>query len=62
MLECIITETREIESVAYDWGAVKSVANDEPAPGCEQRFGLVCMGRCSASTAVNSCSRQEIRS
>ena len=41
MLECIITETKVIESVSYDWGAVKWVANNDLAPGCEQSFGLV---------------------
>jgi quercetin dioxygenase-like cupin family protein len=41
MLECIITETRSIEPVVYDGGAVKWVANNDMAPGCEQSFGLV---------------------
>jgi len=41
VLECIITETNVIESVSYDWGAVKWVANNDLAPGCEQSFGLV---------------------
>lgn len=41
MLECVITETETIEPVVYDWGAVKWVANDSVAPGCEQSFGLV---------------------
>ena len=41
MLECIITETKDIEPVVYEWGAVKWVANDDLAPGCEQSFGLV---------------------
>jgi len=30
-----------IEPVVYEWGAVKWVANDQVAPGCEQSFGLV---------------------
>ena len=41
MLNCVITETKSIEPVVYDWGAVKWVANNELAPGCEQSFGLV---------------------
>jgi mannose-6-phosphate isomerase-like protein (cupin superfamily) len=41
MLECVITETKDIEEVTYDWGAVKWVANGEVAPACEQSFGLV---------------------
>ena len=41
MLSCIITETKDIEPVEYDWGAVKWVANHDVAPGCEQSFGLV---------------------
>jgi len=41
MIECIITQTKDIEEVKYDWGAVKWVANNELAPGCEQSFGLV---------------------
>ena len=41
MLECIITETKDIEPVIYDWGGVKWVANNDLAPGCEQSFGLV---------------------
>ncbi len=61
MLQRIITETRDFESVVSYWGAVKWVANDEPATGCEESFGLIRMGRCSASLAVNSCRCQEIR-
>ena len=41
MLECVISDTKDIEEVTYDWGAVKWVANREIAPGCEQSFGLV---------------------
>ena len=41
MLECIITETKDIEPVVYEWGAVKWVANEDVVPGCEQSFGLV---------------------
>ena len=41
MLECIITETKDIESVTYEWGGVKWVANNDLEPGCEQSFGLV---------------------
>src|SRR5262249_13798102 len=41
MLECVITETKDIEEVTYEWGAVKWVANADVAPGCEQSFGLV---------------------
>jgi quercetin dioxygenase-like cupin family protein len=41
MLECIITQTKDIEPVVYEWGAVKWVANNDVAPGCEQSFGLV---------------------
>ena len=41
MLECIITETKDIEPVIYEWGGVKWVANNDLAPGCEQSFGLV---------------------
>jgi quercetin dioxygenase-like cupin family protein len=40
-LECVITETQTVEPVVYEWGAVKWVANNEVAPGCEQSFGLV---------------------
>src|SRR5215471_16750302 len=41
MLECIITETKDIEPVIYEWGGVKWVANNDVSPGCEQSFGLV---------------------
>jgi quercetin dioxygenase-like cupin family protein len=41
MLDCVVTEGRDIEPVVYEWGAVKWVANHEVAPGCEQSFGLV---------------------
>jgi len=41
MLECTITETKDIEPVVYEWGAVKWVANRDLDPGCEQCFGLV---------------------
>ena len=42
MLDCIITETKDIEPVVYEWGGVKWVANNDLDPGCEQRsFGLV---------------------
>ena len=41
MLECIITKTKDLEPVTYDWGGVKWVANNELAPGCGQSFGLV---------------------
>jgi hypothetical protein len=41
MLECIITETKDIEPVIYEWGGVKWVANNDLASGCEQSFGLV---------------------
>jgi quercetin dioxygenase-like cupin family protein len=41
MLECIITETKDIEPVVYEWGGVKWVANNDLDPGCEQSFGLV---------------------
>src|SRR5215470_13352802 len=41
MLDCIITETKDIEPVLYDWGGVKWVANNDLDPGCEQSFGLV---------------------
>ena len=41
MLDCIITETKDIEPVIYEWGGVKWVANNDLAPGCEQSFGLV---------------------
>jgi len=41
MLDCIITETNDIEPVVYEWGALKWVANNDVAPGCEQSFGLV---------------------
>ena len=40
MLECIITETKDIEPVVYEWGGVKWVANNDLDPGCEQSFGL----------------------
>jgi quercetin dioxygenase-like cupin family protein len=41
MLSCIVTQTKDIEPVVYDWGAVKWVANNDVAPGCEQSFGVV---------------------
>ena len=41
MLQCIITETKDLEPVLYNWGGVKWVANNELAPGCELSFGLV---------------------
>ena len=41
MLECIITKTKDLEPVTYDWGGVKWAANSELAPGCGQSFGLV---------------------
>ena len=41
MLECTITETKDIEPVVYEWGAVKWVANQDLDPGCEQSFGVV---------------------
>jgi quercetin dioxygenase-like cupin family protein len=41
MLECTITETKDVEPVVYEWGAVKWVANRELNPGCEQSCGLV---------------------
>ncbi len=41
MLQCVITETKDLEPVTYDWGGVKWVANNELAPWCEQSFGLV---------------------
>ena len=41
MLDCIVIETKDVEPVTYDWGAVKWVANHDLAPGCEQSFGLV---------------------
>ena len=40
MLECTITETKDIEPVVYEWGAVEWVANRDLNPGCEQSFGL----------------------
>src|SRR5262249_41770061 len=33
MLECVITETKDIEPVVYEWGGVKWVANHDLAPG-----------------------------
>lgn len=41
MLDCIITDTKDLEPVIYDWGGVKWVSNHDLAPGCEQSFGLV---------------------
>ena len=41
MLDCTITETKDLEPVIYEWGAVKWVANSDLDPGCEQSFGLV---------------------
>jgi quercetin dioxygenase-like cupin family protein len=41
MLDCTITETRDIAPVVYEWGAVIWVANRDLIPGCEQSFGLV---------------------
>src|SRR3712207_6372692 len=41
MLQCVVSETKDLEPVVYEWGAVKWVANNEVAPGCEQSFGLV---------------------
>ena len=33
MLQCVITKTKDLEPVTYDWGGVKWVANSELAPG-----------------------------
>ena len=41
MLQCTISENKDIEPVVYEWGAVKWVANRDLDPGCEQSFGLV---------------------
>ena len=41
MLDCIVIETKDVEPVIYEWGAVSWVANNDLAPGCEQSFGLV---------------------
>jgi hypothetical protein len=41
MLDCIVIETKDVEPVIYEWGAVKWVANNDLAPGCAQSFGLV---------------------
>ena len=41
MLDCIVVETKDVEPVVYEWGAVQWVANHDLAPGCEQSFGLV---------------------
>ena len=41
MIECVITQAKDVEQVEYEWGAVKWVANGEIVPGCEQSFGLV---------------------
>ena len=65
MLECIITETKDIEPVVYEWGGVKWVANNDLDPGCEQSFGLVHIlpGKTNPSTGTRqrkrscSCSR-----
>jgi len=40
-LSCTVIETKDVEPVIYDWGAVKWVANSDLAPGCGQSFGLV---------------------
>ena len=41
MKDCIVVETKDVEPVNYEWGAVKWVANQNLATGCEQSFGLV---------------------
>lgn len=41
MLSLVVTETKDIEPVTYEWGAVKWVANHDVAPGCSQSFGIV---------------------
>ena len=41
MLDCVIVETKDVEPVVYDWGAVKWVTNQDLAPGAEQSFGVV---------------------
>jgi quercetin dioxygenase-like cupin family protein len=41
MLQCTISETKDIEPVVYDWRAVQWVANRDLNPGCDQSFGLV---------------------
>jgi len=41
MMDCIVVETKDVEPVNYEWGAVKWVANQNLAAGCEQSFGLV---------------------
>ena len=54
MLECTITETKDIEPVVYEWGAVKWVANRDLNPGCEQSFGSCtsCLERSIPSTGT----------
>jgi hypothetical protein len=32
MLQCIVTETKDIEPIIYEWGGVKWVANNDLAP------------------------------
>src|SRR5579864_767724 len=41
MPSCLVTESKDIDPVVYNWGAVKWVANGDVAPGCEQSFGIV---------------------
>src|SRR5262245_19008732 len=41
MPNCTVIETKDVEPVIYEWGAVKWVANSGLAPGCGQSFGLV---------------------
>src|SRR5262249_26808471 len=40
-LSCTVIETKDVEPVIYEWGAVKWVANSDIAPSCGQSFGLV---------------------
>jgi quercetin dioxygenase-like cupin family protein len=41
MLNFVITDHEKIDPILYDWGALKWVANDNLAPGCEQSVGIV---------------------
>jgi quercetin dioxygenase-like cupin family protein len=40
-MNAVISDIAKINPIAYDWGALKWVCDEEIAPGCEQSFGFV---------------------
>ena len=63
MLQCTITETKDIEPVVYEWGAVKWVANRDLNPDCEQSSdsSTSCPERSIPSTGTARVQRLELR-